>query len=79
MEYDNHFINGLAEIRNFTKPIDFNEFTYNFTDNSAPISFIDFKGSLHISKSIYNGDMGFRRCREKGQIKFKSDLDHIKQ
>ena len=28
---------------------------YNFTGDSAPISFIGFQGPLHIFKSIYDG------------------------
>ena len=56
MEYDNYVINGLAEIRDSTKTIDFNNLTYNFTGDSAPISFIGFKGPLYIFKSIYNTD-----------------------
>ena len=57
MEYDNYVINGLAEIRDSTKTIDFNNLTYNFTGDSAPISFIGFKGPLYIFKSIYNTDI----------------------
>ena len=57
MEYYNYSIDGLAEIRYSTKAIDFNNLTYNFTGDSAPISFIGFKGPLHIFKSIYNGDI----------------------
>ena len=57
VEYDNYFINGLAEIRDSTKTIDFNNLTYNFTGDSAPISFIGFKGLLHIFKNVYNGDI----------------------
>ena len=57
IEYDDYFINGLAEMRDFTKTIDFNNLTYNFTGDSAPINFIGFKGPLDIFKSIYNGDI----------------------
>ena len=66
IEYDNYFINGLAEIRDSTKAIDFNNLTYNFTGDSAPISFIGFKGPLHIFKSIYNGDISLEYV-EKGK------------
>ena len=34
MEYDNYFINGLAEIRDSTKAIDINNLTYNFTGDN---------------------------------------------
>ena len=57
VEYDNYFINRLAKIRDSTKTIVFNSLNYNFTGDSAPISFIGFKGPLHIFKSIYNGDI----------------------
>ena len=48
IEYDNYFINGLSEIRDSTKTIVFNNLTYNFTGDSTPITFIRFKGPLHI-------------------------------
>ena len=57
IEYDNYFINGLAEIRDSTKTIDFDNLTFDFEGDSAAISFIGFKGPLHIFKSIYNGDI----------------------
>ena len=57
IEYDTYFINGLAKIRVSTKTTDFNNLTYNFTGDSAPINFIGFKGPLHIFKSIYNVDI----------------------
>ena len=57
IECDNYFINGLLKIRDFTKTIDCSNLTYNFTDDSVPISFIGFKGPPHILKSIYNGDL----------------------
>ena len=56
IEYDNYFINRLAEMRNSTKKNDFDNLTYNFKGpNIALINFIDFKRPLHIFKSIYNG------------------------
>ena len=61
IEYDNYFINGLAEVRDFTKTIDSNNLTYNFTGDSAPIIFIGFKVPLHIFKSIYNGDRALEK------------------
>ena len=78
IECDNYFINGLAEIGNSTKTIDFDNLNYNFTGDSAPISFIGFKGPLHIFKSIYDGDIAFEEA-EKDFKKLKLDLGHIKQ
>ena len=69
IEYDNYFINGLAEVRNSTKAIDFDHLTYNFKGpNIAPINFIEFKGPLHIFKNIYDGGKSLENV-EKDQIK----------
>ena len=78
MEYDNCFINVLAEISDSIKTIDFNNLPYNFTGDSVPVSFIGFKGPLHIFKSIYNGDINLEDV-VKDQKRFKSHLGHIKQ
>ena len=79
IEYDNYFINALAEIRKSTKPIDPDEdLTYIFKGNSAPISFNDFKGPMHIFKSIYDGDRILEDIEEE-QIKLSSDLGHVNQ
>ena len=78
IEYDNYFINGLAEIRKFTKPIDFNNLIYRFKGpNTTSINFIEFKGPLHIFRSIHNGDK-FLEDVEKYQIKLKSELSRIR-
>ena len=47
----------MNEIRNLSKQTDFNDLTHIYKSESAPISFIGFKGPLHIFKSIYNGHM----------------------
>ena len=65
IEYDNYFINGLAEIRDSTKTIDFDYLTYNFTGDPAPIMFIGFKDSLQIFKSIYNGDIALEDVKKR--------------
>ena len=57
MEYDHCFINGLAEKRDSAEAIDFNNLIFNFTGDSAPISFTGFKGPLHIFKSINDCDI----------------------
>ena len=52
MEYSNYFINGLFEVRNSPKTIDFNNLKYTFKGpNINPINFIGFKGPLHILKT----------------------------
>ena len=79
IEYDNHFINGLAEIRKSTKPIDRDEdLTYTFQDNNAPITFNDFEGPMHSFKGIYDGDRTLEDVGEE-QIKLSSDLGRINQ
>ena len=42
------------------------------------MGFIKFKGSLHIFKSIFDGDIPFEDI-EKEQTELKWDLDRIKQ
>ena len=57
-EYGDYFLDGLAKIRESYKPTDFNDVTYNFKDlRIPPVGFINFKGPLHIFKSIHNGDI----------------------
>ena len=79
-EYSSYFINGLAEIRESTKPINFHDedLTYNFKGNTAPIRFNDFKGPMHIFKSIYNGDRTLEDI-EKKQEKLGACFGHIIQ
>ena len=78
-KYGDYFIDGLARIREFYKPIDFNDLTYNFKDlRILSVGFIKFKGPLHIFKSIHNGDIPLEHI-EKEQIELKRDLGCIKQ
>ena len=57
-EYGDYFCNGLAKIRESYKPVEFNDVTYNFIDlRTSSVSFIKFKGPLHIYKSIHNSDI----------------------
>ena len=57
IDYDDYYINKMAEIRNQSKKIDSNNLTYIFKGKTAPTNFIGFKCQLHIFKSIYNGDI----------------------
>ena len=57
IKYEDFYIDKVAEIRNSTKQIDFNDLTYIYKGESGPIGFIGFIGPLHIFKSIYNGDI----------------------
>ena len=78
-KHGDYFIDGLAKIRESYKPIDSNDFTYNFKDSRiTSINFIQFKGPLHIFKSIHNGDKDIDNI-EKEQIELKRDLGRIKQ
>ena len=56
IKYDDYYVDNMVEIRNLSKKIGFNDLTYIYNGESAPISFIGFKGPLHIFKSIYNND-----------------------
>ena len=57
-KYGDYFIDRLAKIRESYKTIDFNNLANNFKDLKIPaVGFIKFKGSLHIFKSIHNGDI----------------------
>ena len=55
-EYGDYFLNELTKIRKSSEPIDFNNLIYYYKGNTTPINFIDFKGPLHIFKSVYKGD-----------------------
>ena len=67
-KYGDYFIDGLAKIREFYKPIDFNDLTYNFKDlRIPPVGFIKFKVPLQILKNIHNGYIPLEDI-EKGQI-----------
>ena len=77
-KYGDYFIDGLAKIRESYKPIDFNDLIYNFKDLRIPsVGFIKFKGSLHIFKSIHNGNIALEDIEEE-QIKLKRDFCRIK-
>ena len=52
--------------------------TYFYKGNTTPINFIDFKGPLHIFKSIYNGSVPLEDV-EKEQIETERDFNRIKQ
>ena len=55
-EYGDYFLNGLAEIRESYKSVDFNYLTYNFKDLRIPsVSFSKFNSLTHIFKSIHKG------------------------
>ena len=76
--YGDYFIDGLAQIRESYKPINFNHLTYNFKDSKiTPVVFIKFKGPRHIFKSIHNGDILLEDI-QKEQIELKRDLGRIK-
>ena len=57
IDYDDYYINRMAEILGQSKKIDFSNLTYIFKGKTAPTNFIGFKGSLHIFKSICSGDV----------------------
>ena len=78
-EYGDYFLDGLAKIRESYEPIDFNNLIYHFKDpDISSISFSRFRGLMHISKSIHNGDITLEDI-EKEQIELKRYLVHINQ
>ena len=57
-EYGYYFLYGLGKIRKSYESVDFFDLDYNFKDLRIPsLSFSNFKGPVHIFKSIYNGDI----------------------
>ena len=78
-ECNDYFLKGLTKIRQNNQPIDFNDLTYNFKSSKhSAINFLKFKGPNLIFKSIHDGDLALEDI-VKEQIKFKSDLGHMKQ
>ena len=68
----------MAKIRKFHESVNFYDLNCNFKVSKIPsISFFKFKGTLHISKSIHNGDIPLKDV-EKDQTELKKDLGHIK-
>ena len=77
-KYGDYFLDGLAKIREFYKPVDFNYLTYFKGSRIASVDFIKFNGPLHIFKSIRNGYKNIENIEEE-QIELKEDLGLIKQ
>ena len=78
IDYDNYYIDGMVGIRNQFNKIEFNDLTFFYKGSTAPMKFIGFRGPLHIFKSIYSGSIPLEDV-EKEQIKFKSNLNHVRQ
>ena len=69
----------MARIRISYDPVDFNDLIYEFKDSSiSPVSFIKFKGPLHIFKSIHAGNVPLEDV-EKKQIVLKGYLAGLNQ
>ena len=66
----------IYETQNMSKQIDFKNLVYYFTAliNLTPINFIIFKGPMHISNDIKNGETSVEKVEE-DQKQFKSDLN----
>ena len=78
IDYDDYCINRIAETRDQSRKIDFNNLTYIFKGKTAPANFIGFKGPLHIFKGIYSGDITLEDVEE-DKKKLKAELGRIKQ
>ena len=77
-KYDHYFVNRLVKIRESSEPIDSGNLIYYYKGNTASTNFTDFKGPLHIFKSIYNGYKTLEDI-EYEQEKFREKIDYIKQ
>ena len=77
-ENGDYFLNGLAKTRESIEPIDFNNLVYFYKGNSAPVEFIDYKGPMHIFKSIHKSDISLEDI-EKDQRKFERKLARIRR
>ena len=77
-KYGDYFVNRLAKIRESSDPIDSDNLIYYYKGNTASTNFTDFKGPLHIFKSIYNGYKTLEDI-EYEQEKFKEKIGYIKQ
>ena len=77
-KYGDYFVNRLAKIRESSEPIDSDNLIYYYKGNTASTNFTDFKGPLHIFKSIYNGYKTLEDI-EYEQEKFTEKIGYIKQ
>ena len=78
-KFSNYFLNELTKIREYYKPIRFNDITYYFKDSRiTPVNFIEFKGPMNVFDSIHKGDKTLEDI-ENEQEKFKEKLDYIRQ
>ena len=66
----------MEEILGLSKKIDFNNLTYHYKGNTAPKTFIGFKGPLGFYKNIKEGYITLEKSKEK-QKEFKSDVNKI--
>ena len=67
----------IGDIYNISKEINSNNLTYHFKgSNTAPINFIDFRGSMHIYNDIKNGNISIEKIEE-DQKQFQSKLNEI--
>ena len=78
IDYDHYYIDRMVGIRNQFNKIEFNDLTLFYKGSTAPMKFIGFRGPLHIFKSIYSGSIPLEDV-EKEKIKFKSNLNHVRQ
>ena len=71
--FDDLSYERMDEIRDLDKHINFNNLTCYFKSKDiAPINFIDSKGPLHLSKTIFSGDTSIEKAE-----KNKNNLDLI--
>ena len=64
-EYDDYFLNGIAKCRESYEFVDSYDVTYNFKDlRISSVTFSEFKGPMHIFKSICNGDISLENVEK---------------
>ena len=68
---------GIGEIYNISKQIDFSNLTYYFEDkNITPINFIGFRGPMHIYNDIKDGNISIEKIEE-DQKEFRLSFNKI--
>ena len=77
IEYNNYFINELANIQKSIEPVDFDHLIYYYKGSNEPINFSEYNGMMNIFKSIDSGDKNLEDT-EQEQNKFKKERTIIK-
>ena len=75
--FDKFSNEGIGQIYNVIKQIDFSNLTFHFKDkNISPINFVGFSGPMYIYNNIKNGNTSIEKLEE-DQENFKSNLSEL--